>query len=240
MPCALTLTTLTKNQHLALDSHADLSSPHFSNFPPLLFFFLFKQKMVSFKPSAAAFFLAANSCVSAQTTHRINVGQGGQNVYDPPNTVAATGDLLEFHFYPSNHTVTEASFGAPCRPIGGAFFSGFVDTTDEDGTTTFTHVLLDERPLFFYCSQGNHCQAGMVGSINAQNGGNTLEAFRDAAASAQRSTAPTRVAGGNVNVNVSNSRPPPTSTTSSRAAGAMATAPVAFVGGAILALAAFT
>lgn len=91
-----------------------------------------------------------------------------------------------------NHTVTQSSFKDPCHPLEGGFFSGFVPTTQSPSSTTFTVTVTDSKPIWFYCSQttGNHCQAGMVGAINAPTTGNTLEAFIELAAQADTSTAP--------------------------------------------------
>lgn len=52
-----------------------------------------------------------------------------------------------------------------------AFFSGFMPSNASVGTTanllTYTIRVMDTKPVWFYCSQGMHCQAGMVGAINA-------------------------------------------------------------------------
>jgi len=52
-----------------------------------------------------------------------------------------------------------------------AFYSGFMPTNATFGTTsnvlTYTIPVRDEKPIWFYCSQGRHCQNGMVGAINA-------------------------------------------------------------------------
>lgn len=52
-----------------------------------------------------------------------------------------------------------------------AFFSGFMPTTTPANSTsqllTYTIRVPDDKPIWFYCSQGKHCQAGMVGAINA-------------------------------------------------------------------------
>lgn len=32
---------------------------------------------------------------------------------------------------------------------------------------SFTIPVTDTKPIWFYCSQGKHCQSGMVGVINA-------------------------------------------------------------------------
>jgi len=46
-----------------------------------------------------------------------------------------------------------------------AFYSGFMPT-DQMGQITYTIQVKDTNPVWFYCSQGKHCQNGMVGAIN--------------------------------------------------------------------------
>lgn len=51
----------------------------------------------------------------------------------------------------------------------------------------------DDKPIWFYCAQTAkaHCQAGMVGSVNAPAAGNkTFDAFKALAATAPPSTIP--------------------------------------------------
>ena len=70
-----------------------------------------------------------------------------------------------------NHAVVQSTFDKPCVPQDGAFFSGFVPTQDNTtaARTTFTITVNDTKPIWFYCPQtnGDHCQKGMVGAINA-------------------------------------------------------------------------
>jgi hypothetical protein len=53
----------------------------------------------------------------------------------------------------------------PPGPQTNAFWSGFMPTTAE-GQLTYTVAVKDTNPIWFYCSQGMHCQGGMVGVIN--------------------------------------------------------------------------
>jgi hypothetical protein len=66
--------------------------------------------------------------------------------------------------------VTQSSFDEPCKPLPGGIFSGFVPTRDLEkaSATTFTIEVKDTKPQWFYCGQtaGNHCQSGMLYSIN--------------------------------------------------------------------------
>lgn len=68
--------------------------------------------------------------LSLAKTITIGVGQGGL-VFNPETVVADTGDLLQFHYYPKNHSVTQGSFSSPCQPMAGGIYSGFVPTTAE-------------------------------------------------------------------------------------------------------------
>lgn len=75
--------------------------------------------------------------------------------------------------YSQNHSVVQSTFDQPCQPIQNimpnvtGFFSGFMPVAA--GATempVYTIAVNDTRPIWFYCSQGRHCQAGMVGVIN--------------------------------------------------------------------------
>ena len=102
--------------------------------------------------------------VSAQkgATVKVTVGANGNLQYNPPNLKAEVGTQVEFSFFPKNHTVTQSSFKDPCHPLDGGFFSGFVPTTDSPSGTTFTITVNDEKPIWFYCGQGKHCQNGVT------------------------------------------------------------------------------
>lgn len=58
----------------------------------------------------------------------INVGQDGL-VFNPDVVPADAGDLLQFHFYPKNHSVAQSSFLSPCKPSTGGVYSGFMPVT---------------------------------------------------------------------------------------------------------------
>jgi len=106
---------------------------------------------------------------------------------------AKTGELIQFHFYPKNHSVAQSSFADPCMPISesesgngtAGFFSGFMPVKPEDALMpTFTIPIVDEKPIWYYCATGPHCQSGMVGVINPpkDNEERTIEKYREAAA----------------------------------------------------------
>ncbi|PSN75035.1 hypothetical protein BS50DRAFT_480015 [Corynespora cassiicola Philippines] len=141
-------------------------------------------------------------------THVIDVGgPNGSLVFTPANVKAAPGDLIQFQFHPKNHSVVQSTFDQPCVPIQNvmtnktdAFFSGFMPSNASLGAKsqllTYTIRVMDEKPVWFYCSQGQHCQAGMVGAINAPETGNkTVEAFTNLARAATENLSPGQVAG---------------------------------------------
>jgi plastocyanin len=110
---------------------------------------------------------------SVQQTHTIAVGDGG-NKFTPTITQAAVGDLIEFDFYPTNHSVVRAEYKFPCIPYEDTgvdkvgFFSGFrpVDVILLS-PPKWTLLVNDSYPIFFYCSAPGSCIGfGMVGVIN--------------------------------------------------------------------------
>lgn len=60
----------------------------------------------------------------------ISVGQAGL-AFEPDVVTANKGDLLNFHFYPKNHSVAQSSFSSPCHPSTGGVYSGFMPETAE-------------------------------------------------------------------------------------------------------------
>lgn len=123
------------------------------------------------------------------TTHTVVAGRGGLR-FDPDNIVAEPGSIIEFHFLPANHSVVEAAFDAPCVPQNAASFdSGFFPVPPRpDGAAVqsgevFQFTVRDDgKPVWFFCAQGSHCKAGMVGVVNqVVDSGKTLREFREAA-----------------------------------------------------------
>ncbi|KAH6668491.1 Cupredoxin [Halenospora varia] len=155
------------------------------------------------------------------TTIKVAVGEGGSLRYTPNNITAKVGSAIEFDFFPNNHSVVQSSFANPCHPLAGGFFSSFVPTKNSPSGTSFTVIVNDTRPIWFYCSQtsSSHCQSGMVGAINAPSTGNTLEAFITLAENSTASTSPPGTAiGGFLKAN-SNSTNVVTSSSGSRVSG---------------------
>lgn len=63
-------------------------------------------------------------------THKVLVSKG-DHVFDPDTIDANIGDVVEFEFYPKNHSVVRADYLTPCVPYEKmgprrtGFFSGF-------------------------------------------------------------------------------------------------------------------
>jgi plastocyanin len=95
----------------------------------------------------------------------------------PEKIQAAPGSMVQFQFWAGNHTVTQSSFGSPCTPMtqtsnGTAAVgikSGFQPVAASERTgqiPTYSVMINDTSPLWFYCGQGAHCQGGMAMVIN--------------------------------------------------------------------------
>lgn len=128
---------------------------------------------------------SATSSALAQT-HTISVGI--DHKFKPEVTQAEAGDLIEFLFFPPNHSVVRAEYEFPCIPyemtgrgkVG--FFSGFrpVDAILAD-PPSWTLKVNDTNPIFFYCSAPGSCiRYGMVAVINP-NANTSLEHQRQLA-----------------------------------------------------------
>ncbi|KAF8883010.1 Cupredoxin [Infundibulicybe gibba] len=133
----------------------------------------------------------------APMNYKIIVGADGKLEYTPANIKAKIYDTVTFEFRPKNHTVTQSSFESPCKSLAEStngyqtgFKSGFMPVA-ADATTfpTFTVKVMDDKPIWGYCGQVNHCASGMVFAINApETGPNTFGAFLDAAKKTAKTT----------------------------------------------------
>lgn len=73
--------------------------------------------------------LVASIALASAKTIEIKAGPGLD--FSPSSTTAAKGDVLEFHFYPRNHSVAQGFYANPCQPAQEAgFFSGYVPSQD--------------------------------------------------------------------------------------------------------------
>ncbi|KAK3487952.1 Cupredoxin [Neurospora hispaniola] len=134
--------------------------------------------------------LAFSSACSAKTIP-VKVGESGLT-FEPANIKADVGDILEFWFYAHNHSVVTSTAAKPCEPkTDNGFYSGFfpVAQTGVASDNVFRVTVNSTTPLWFYCSQGKHCQAGMVGAVNAKST-DDFDKFKTAAKAAASNVTP--------------------------------------------------
>ncbi|KAL9596079.1 MAG: hypothetical protein Q9219_006027 [cf. Caloplaca sp. 3 TL-2023] len=123
----------------------------------------------------------------------------GSLTFEPNNLQAAAGSMVQFHFYPKNHSVVQSTFDQPCQPIKNnmpsvnGFFSGFMPVAPNAAMMpSYTIMINDTKPIWYYCSRADHCQDGMVGVINppAANQSRTIESFTTLAKQATANLSP--------------------------------------------------
>ena len=116
-----------------------------------------------------------SSAASGQVSvHVIQVSNAQAALTYSPNSIQANvGDMVQFQFYPKNHSVVQSTFDQPCQPIQNinasvpGFFSGFQPVSlNQSSQPTFTIMVQNTSPIWFYCAQAKHCQGGMVGVVN--------------------------------------------------------------------------
>ena len=95
--------------------------------------------------------------------------------YFPEKITAAPGTMVQFQFLAGKHTVTQSTFDNPCVPIGNVnasaagVFSGAMDVAAAKAQgvlPTYTVMINDTKPVWLYCTTGNHCASGMSMVIN--------------------------------------------------------------------------
>lgn len=124
----------------------------------------------------------------------VNVGDNnGSLKFFPEKIVAEVGSIVQFQFYPKNHTITESSFAAPCVPIASNLTtperpgqkSGFVPVSaDTTFRPVYNLIVNDTKPMWIFCGQQPHCARGMAMVINQNMSSpdKTLEKYKEAAA----------------------------------------------------------
>ncbi|KAI3399261.1 hypothetical protein diail_7424 [Diaporthe ilicicola] len=117
---------------------------------------------------------ATSTSSSATVTHSVSVGAEGYKFTPQTVSNASVGDIIEFRFYPTGHSVVRSEYKYPCIPYEytGAnkvgFFSGFenVATITNDGPT-FSVRVNDTAPIWLYCAAPGSCiDNWMIGVIN--------------------------------------------------------------------------
>ncbi|KAL9613004.1 MAG: hypothetical protein Q9167_002437 [Letrouitia subvulpina] len=144
----------------------------------------------------------------------------GDLKFEPNSMDVNPGEAVQFHFYPKNHSVVQSTFDQPCVPISNimpqtkGIFSGFMPVKPTDAMMpSFTIVINDTKPIWYYCSQGDHCQDEMVGVINPpkNNQSRTIDSFTSLAKDAPANLSPGEMSTGQM---PSYDTPPPASTDS--------------------------
>jgi len=82
--------------------------------------------------------------------------------YVPFALNASVGDTVKFMWGANNHTVTKSSQLQLCNKTSDAPFA----SGEQNKSFTFTQVVNDTNPTFFYCGTPEHCEKGMFGMIN--------------------------------------------------------------------------
>ncbi|KAG6832073.1 hypothetical protein H0H92_005495 [Tricholoma furcatifolium] len=123
--------------------------------------------------SAALFTLvAATAAFAANIT--VEVGANGTDTcfpakfaFTPSNITAQNGDNVIFEFHAKNHSVTQSTFADPCTFLTSGVSSGFqpVNTTTGPFPTWSITISNASAPLWFYCAQTGHCEAGMAAAM---------------------------------------------------------------------------
>ncbi|KAK3939269.1 Cupredoxin [Diplogelasinospora grovesii] len=138
---------------------------------------------------------ALASMATAQKTTVVTVAMNGTLTYSPNNIKVNAGEFVQFQFTAGNHTVTQSTFDAPCQPISmhsnvTGFHSGFQPAAASASMgmiPTYTIQVNNTTPLWVYCAQAKHCEAGMVMVINentAANASRSLVNYKSLAAKA--------------------------------------------------------
>ncbi|KAM3514351.1 hypothetical protein MY11210_002026 [Beauveria gryllotalpidicola] len=151
---------------------------------------------MKFTLAAAAALLGAAQAINVQV---VSVGRNPVNdtmglKFWPEKVEAEPGSMVQFQFLAGNHTLTQSDFDHPCKPIrefnpsAMGIFSAFqpvAASAAQNEIPVFTIMVNDTKPMWFFCSQGPHCQKGMVMVINENTTGNStrsLENYRLSAA----------------------------------------------------------
>jgi plastocyanin len=95
----------------------------------------------------------------------VDVGENGL-VFSPDTLTAATGDTVVFYFYPGAHSVAQSTFASPCQPLSGGIWSGVFSPTNGEDSNVFEVTIANTDPIWIYCAQVGHCNAGMAMVIN--------------------------------------------------------------------------
>ncbi|KAJ6284655.1 hypothetical protein J3E71DRAFT_169721 [Bipolaris maydis] len=110
----------------------------------------------------------------SQQVVEIVVGAAGMLSFNPKSVTVSIGTILRFNFLSLNHTLTQSSLDNPCSN-SSRFDTGFNQFNPKNisGKFLVDYPVNTTEPKWFYCAQKiprSHCEAGMVFSLNPQNG----------------------------------------------------------------------
>ena len=101
--------------------------------------------------------IAATSALAE--THTVNVGPGGQHIFQPTTVTIQPGDTVRWVFITPGHTVTSGDTNGSTGVPDGKFHSGLRPQGSE-----FTFTFQDPGSFSYYC--GPHYSMGMHGLVN--------------------------------------------------------------------------
>ena len=117
----------------------------------------------SYTPPSSTSGDSPGSSGGSGTTHTVIVAPTqGVLRYIPFAVNASVGDTVMFMWGANNHTVTKSSQLEICNKTSDQPFA----SGEQNKPFTFTQVVNDTNPIFFYCGTPGHCAKGMFGMIN--------------------------------------------------------------------------
>lgn len=113
-------------------------------------------------PSMQLTLLALLGAANA-ANHAIVVGPSLK--FHPSSVSAAEGDTVSFQIH-EDHNVQQGTFSSPCQDMSGGFSSGGSFHGASVNPNLFIVTINSTDPIFGYCGEEGHCQAGMTFGIN--------------------------------------------------------------------------
>jgi plastocyanin len=171
----------------------------------------------------------AQSLVVSAATMMVTVAANNRFQFTPNSITAQPGDMVAFNFISQNHSVASSNANSPCQPQQNAIFSDFQPIAAPGGnargagrnrgnrnkirqvaagnTPTFMVPIIDNQPIYIYCSQAQHCQKGMVMVINPPNAA-AVQQYASKAAAVRNNVSPRGgVSGGTMLNNAAGTNP---------------------------------
>jgi len=79
---------------------------------------------------------------------QVTVGGTAGKVFTPTSIMAAVGDMIQFDFKSTNHTLTQSTFPLPCAKMAGGKDSGFMPNPNDsmNPAPMFMVQVMDTKP----------------------------------------------------------------------------------------------